>query len=363
LSGTWQPPVFIDLGETRTELPAKPEFSTPVMMPEPVPGQDQGARLDAADDQGRPEASNPFPTWFAERIAAANNGQETALWLPALITALLAFLIGAAVVDMFHFVGRQFHTSFLLGLFFLALATVIAVATLRLSWRAWQQLVALRQVVALQREGHELLHSRQYGRASAYLGRIAQLYTQRRDMEYKLNRFFLTAEGVHHDEELCRLFSSQVMRDLDQEALRVISKHANQTALLIMLSPFPFMSMLITLWRTLTMVRAVATLYGGRPGMLGGISLFVLAVQNLLYADVSETLADSSAEALGGGMMAVFSAQLAQGLGSGLLTARVGLRAMEVCRPLPFYAEDRPRVQALRGELLTSLKQWLKGRG
>ena len=38
---------------------------------------------------------------------------------------------------------------------------------------------------------------------------------------------------------------------------------------------------------------------------------------------------------------------------NGLMTARIGLSAMDVCRPLPFLEEERPRLKDLTGDLLT----------
>jgi putative membrane protein len=38
---------------------------------------------------------------------------------------------------------------------------------------------------------------------------------------------------------------------------------------------------------------------------------------------------------------------------NGLMTARIGLSAMDVCRPLPFMAEERPRLKDLAGDLVS----------
>ena len=44
-----------------------------------------------------------------------------------------------------------------------------------------------------------------------------------------------------------------------------------------------------------------------------------------------------------------------EGLINGALTARVGLAALEVCRPLPFVAAKRPSVSALVSRAVTGL--------
>jgi putative membrane protein len=79
-------------------------------------------------------------------------------------------------------------------------------------------------------------------------------------------------------------------------------------------------------------------------------------MQNLVYADVSEILAESVADAFGNSVLSVVSTQAAQGVGSGILTARVGLQAMALCRPLPFQTEEKPRLKEIRWEIVSSLK-------
>jgi len=55
-------------------------------------------------------------------------------------------------------------------------------------------------------------------------------------------------------------------------------------------------------------------------------------------------------------LLSVVSAQLAQGVGSGILTARVGLHAMQTCRPLPFRTDERPQWQSIAKEIWASFK-------
>jgi putative membrane protein len=43
---------------------------------------------------------------------------------------------------------------------------------------------------------------------------------------------------------------------------------------------------------------------------------------------------------------------------AGLLTARLGIKAMEVCRPLP-WIDDKPRLGDFRRELIGQLKETL----
>ena len=55
---------------------------------------------------------------------------------------------------------------------------------------------------------------------------------------------------------------------------------------------------------------------------------------------------------LGGGVLAKLSRRFGEGLVNGALTARVGVAAIEVCRPLPFTALPRPKARNLIGRAL-----------
>ena len=57
----------------------------------------------------------------------------------------------------------------------------------------------------------------------------------------------------------------------------------------------------------------------------------------------------------GGGVLAKMSRRFGEGLVNGALTARVGIAAMEVCRPLPFLTQPRPKVGNLLSRGLRGL--------
>jgi putative membrane protein len=56
-------------------------------------------------------------------------------------------------------------------------------------------------------------------------------------------------------------------------------------------------------------------------------------------------------QVLGHGIAARLSARLGEGVLNGLLTARVGLSAIAVCRPLPYAAGQPPTLRDVAGFL------------
>lgn len=53
----------------------------------------------------------------------------------------------------------------------------------------------------------------------------------------------------------------------------------------------------------------------------------------------------------------VYPRVLPEGIGAGLLTARLGIKAMELCRPLPWIDDDKPRLGDFRRQLITQVKE------
>ena len=97
----------------------------------------------------------------------------------------------------------------------------------------------------------------------------------------------------------------------------------------------------------------LARIYGGRPGLFGFLRL-ARAAFNHLAVTGGVAVGDSlMQQVLGLGLAARISAKLGEGVLNGLMTARFGLAALAVCRPLPFVREEPPKIGDVAGELLS----------
>jgi putative membrane protein len=102
----------------------------------------------------------------------------------------------------------------------------------------------------------------------------------------------------------------------------------------------------------LTVVRRLAYLYGGRPGTLGLIRLMREVIAHLVLTGGMAAGDSLIQQVLGHGIAAKVSARLGEGVLNGLLTARLGLAAIEVTRPLRFAALPPPTLTDVAGNLL-----------
>ncbi len=90
------------------------------------------------------------------------------------------------------------------------------------------------------------------------------------------------------------------------------------------------------------LVRRIAGIYGGRPGLLGLIKLGRSIGAHLAITG-GMAIGDSLLQQLvGHGIASRISTRMGEGVLNGLLTARVGLSALAVCRPMPFSVDKAP---------------------
>ena len=105
----------------------------------------------------------------------------------------------------------------------------------------------------------------------------------------------------------------------------------------------------------LRMIRRVAEIYGGRSGFFGSWRLTRVVLSHLVATGAVAVGDDMLEPILGGTMLAKLSRRFGEGLVNGALTARVGVAAMEVCRPMPFSEARRPKVRSIIKRALSGL--------
>lgn len=176
---------------------------------------------------------------------------------------------------------------------------------------------------------------------------------------------FQRAHQPHHDARETRsLFSYYVLAPRDARARAIVTRMSGETAMLVAISPLTIIDMGLMAWRNLRMIDRLSALYGLELGYASRLSLFRAVLANIAFAGASEIATEASMDLLSMNLAGRLSTRAGQGLASGLLTARLGIRTLNMLRPLPYEGEDRaPRIADLRRQLWQQMKRVDDGSG
>jgi putative membrane protein len=161
------------------------------------------------------------------------------------------------------------------------------------------------------------------------------------------------ADDIIDGADMIKLAERELMAPLDEEARRLVSTASQRVSVVTAVSPRALVDVLFVFVVAVRLIRQLARLYGGRPGTLGMFTLLRHVIGHLAITGgmaVGDSLVQ---QVLGHGIAAKLSQRLGEGVLNGLLTARLGLAAIDVTRPLPFTALPRPALSDLAKDLLS----------
>jgi putative membrane protein len=169
---------------------------------------------------------------------------------------------------------------------------------------------------------------------------------------------FLAAREAHHTgEDVRQLLAHHLLAPRDRQARRMISRMSGETAVMVAVSPLTLVDMALVAWRNLAMIDRICRLYGLELGYASRLRLLRNVLYNMAFAGATEMASDAGVELLSLNLAGRLSARAGQGMGVGLLTARLGLRTQRLTRPLVFGEGEAPRMADLRSELWQQLRR------
>ena len=151
--------------------------------------------------------------------------------------------------------------------------------------------------------------------------------------------------------DLIKLAETGLLAPLDAMARTMILDSAKRVSVVTAVSPRALIDVAYVVYESARLIRRLAELYGGKPGTLGMWKLGRRVIAHLAVTG-SIAVGDSLVQQLvGHGLAAKLSARLGEGVINGLMTARVGIAAMDLVRPLPFNAVKRPGIGDFLSEI------------
>ena len=306
---------------------------------------DQDVHWESADAEGGNEVL---------RTELGESSNKPNYWLWAL--GLLGIGIGIETLSFFY--SHFFDSPISSSLFLVALAILLTLSGRQL-WRELGSLKQLKRRDKRRKQAERLLLSAQKGEAEGFCQGILDDLPQ--DMaRINVDDWYQSMAQTHSDKEMLELFSMSVLKSVDEKAYRLVTRFATEASVLVALSPLAIMDMAIVCWRNLRLVRQIARLYGMELGYWSRVRLIKELFSNIVYAGASEIVMDLGMDALNAELSTRLSGRLAQGMGAGVLTARLGLKTMALCRPVPAPEKSEFILAKVRKGVLSELLSLVK---
>jgi putative membrane protein len=328
-------------------------------LDEPAPVLDAGVDevprgtivIEVTQDAYEAEAEAAGAAATAAGEAAVEAAQKKGMIGGAALT--WAGLLGAALGGLVSlWIGLElelllealFARSIVIGMVGLALVGVVVTAVVVLATREIVSVLRQRHVAGLHIGLAQAREADNLEEARRRVGELASLYTGRPETARARNQINALMREIVDGRDLIDFSERALILPLDAEVQKEIVKAAKRVSMVTALAPRAIIDIAFVAAQAIMLIRRIATLYGGRPGLLGFLRLLKSVGAHLAITG-GVAAGDSILQAVvGHGIAAKLSARLGEGVLNGLLTARVGLSAMAVCRPMPFASGRAPGI-------------------
>lgn len=260
--------------------------------------------------------------------------------LVVLIVCLLCWPVVSAVVTWWQ------QPGWLNGVW----AALLVMVSLMIGGWLLRQWLSLRALQRRQRDAQTALEVAQL--SGPAMRRVCEQIAQRSAItDVALKNWQGLIEPHHNAEEVLQLFERELLLPIDKATKTLIAKWSSEAAAMVALSPYASLDMLLVLWRNSRMLNHIAQQYGLLPGFVAQFYLMRLVLENIAFAGVTEVVTDIGLESLGAELTSRLSTRAAQGMSAGLLSARVGYKCLQLCRPIPLRADQTPKLAGIVQQL------------
>ena len=322
-----------------TNGPVLIDLDTPSPSPAEAPPVDDF-------DVGRPVAM--------QQLAALSVRKPSRLakWFWSLLVSLIGFVVSLAAWD---YVNALLARSPVLGLIVTVLVVGFVAVMALISLRELAAFGRLRRLDKVHKEAQKAIASGDLGLARNVLLDIKKLYKNRADLEWGLAQLSDREAEVMDADGLLQLAEQTLLLPLDERARAEVEAAARQVATVTAIVPLALADLITALTANLRMIRRIAEIYGGRSGTFGSWRLTRTVLTHLVATGAVAVGDDLIGTVAGGGALAKVSRRFGEGVINGALTARVGVAALEVCRPLPWGVASKPTVSQIVSRALAGL--------
>lgn len=339
--------------------PVKPriDFAEPLEA-DTLPTLKAAQAFEEAGTQFVAQEPEPEEEHAGEQVVEAALRPKRSLWRK-IVTAGLTVMAVSVVAQGVQWAHNAWATQDWIALGGCVAGGMIVFAGAGSLITEWRRLWRLRERAEERDVARTLLTSHGTGKGRAFCEKLAQQAGLEAGHP-ALQRWQASLHDTQNDREVVGLYAQLVQPVLDRQARREIGRSAAESTLMIAVSPLALVDMAFIAWRNFRLVNRIAAIYGIELGYFSRLRLFRLVLLNIAFAGASELVREVGMDWMSQDVAARFSARAAQGIGAGLLTARLGVKTMELCRPLPWLEGEKPRLGDFRRDLILQLKETMQ---
>lgn len=245
------------------------------------------------------------------------------LWVESLIEALFAKASG-------------------LGWLGAALGALVLIAVLAMLIREYWAIRRQRHVAKIHAAFAQAHAADDMKQARSLVADLASLYSNRPETAAQRHDLAQLSKEIIDGRDLINIAEAKLMTPLDAQVQREIADAAKRVSLVTAIAPRAILDVIFVAAQAVRLIRRISEIYGGKPGFFGFFKLAKTVGSHLAITGGMAVGDSLLQQVVGHGIAARLSAKLGEGVLNGLLTARVGVSAMAVCRPMPFAANPAP---------------------
>ena len=304
-----------------------------------------------ADAPPVPDAPDLGPE-RARAEAALTQAALRATARPSRLVRWFWRVLGALIVTLLSISAWQFAQSLMLsvpalGWTVTGLFAAFAVLCLALAAREAMGFARLRRLDQLRSTMTQTRASGSLADARKASSALVRLYSARPELRWARSQLDDLADTAFEPADVLDQTERTLLGPLDAAAQAEVEAAARNVATLTALVPMALADVAGAPLANIRMIRRIGAIYGGRAGWLGTMRLVRAVLTHILATGAIAVGDDLLEPMLGGGLVGKVSRRFGEGLVNGALTARVGVAAMDVCRPMPFVARPAPSVRGV----------------
>ncbi|MFZ1106966.1 MAG: TIGR01620 family protein [Rhodomicrobium sp.] len=368
-----RPPVAFSLDDPRLKVdgplpPPIEEEAPPQAKPDAARARPeaQKARAEAPKSKAKQADAGEQPAFAGEAAAPRETrivpeiirvGRSWGSIFFSAVTGLLVLTALLWIQDTFlALLGRKdwlgWAATILLAVAVFAFVMILA--------REVAGLYRLAAINAVRKRAEAALAAENATEARAATADIRAVLEERRELADGIARLVKHERDIMDARQVLTLAERELLLPLDKIARTTVGTSGRRVSMATALSPAAVFAVGFVAYENFRMLRNLAGIYGGRPGLLAMLRLMRMIAGHLAVTGGIAFTDDILGQFVGHGMTSRLSRRLGEGLINGGFTIRIGIAAVEVLRPLPYIEAKQPRLREFVSEFL---KVGQKGQG